>query len=206
MRPSSPDEVPEFHADPDAWAKHWRTYVEEYVRSLHGGQLDENDVQDITQDVMERLLSRRVKLSEVNDMAPYIRAVARNLYTDFWRRSRTRATSFPPEILDTVMASESTSNYLWSEPPPVESSPEAEALIGAFSTALLECLSILNSRSRILLELHYLEGIPQNKVHEHLPEDFPTWGSKQTLSHWIGIARDSVRRCLAAKGFDEAFS
>lgn len=180
----------------DALARRWRPYVLAICRSY----LAAEDANDATQTALIRFLAHLDSINPVQPMAPYVAAIARNTCRELLRSNARRKLSTPstgcPCGLEQRAEVEQAAGAACD--------PAVGALAADVGEHLEHCLHALQPRSRLLIELHYLAGIPRDRLHEYWPASLPSWRIKQTLSNWLKRALASLRACLEARGVDAA--
>jgi RNA polymerase sigma factor (sigma-70 family) len=180
----------------DELAERWRSYVFVICRSELG---DRQDAEDATQLALVRVLSRIDQADPRRPLAPWVAQIARNVCRDLYDQQRRS-----PKTLSLSGAGpggeDEPQGLEVAAPPRADPAVEHEA---RHSTATLQhhlnaCLESRDKRNRLLVELHYLAGVPVKQLPDHWPD--PLQRSESTLFNWLRQAREGLRRCLEARG------
>ena len=178
--------APERMNERDTFEMAIRPHLDRLYRLAYRLAGSQSDGQDLVQDVLIKLYSRRAELSSIQDLGPWLGRVLYNRFVDDQRRYRARRL----RLVSTTAEGASVVEQVASEAP----GPRGEAERSVDITRVQEGLAKLSQEHRTVLLLHDAEGYKISEIQS------VTGIPAGTVKSRLHRARARLREILEADG------
>jgi len=151
-----------------------------YIRKLLRSHIPAQDLDDVVQDVLHKVLRRLNQLSNNHDkFKNWISVLSRNTANDYWRGKYRQLTEDIPKLTEDL------------ETCPVTKSSEQLAIQSEEILGLDCALKNLSPNKETVMRMYYFDGIPTAAIAKKLNQN------ENTIRRWMMESRTELKKMLS---------